>query len=176
MTPEVKVPESIEALLWRVLAKSPAERPATAEQMIAELDAAEISVRALESGPRLTLAGREMTPFRRYRGWFAAAAVAILGLGLLVVLGQRKSSSRPEPESTSTRVVPGAELQSRAPQAPEPAPLVSLNTAENSVPEAVPEPPASASSQPAVKKLTHSHNSPKAPLQKKGNERYGRFE
>jgi len=67
MKPEVKVPESIEALLWRVLSKSPAERPATAEQMIAELDAAEISVRALESGPRLTLAGAKRQSFAATR-------------------------------------------------------------------------------------------------------------
>ena len=175
MTPEVKVPETIEALLWRVLAKSPAERPSTAEQMIAELDAAEISVRALESGPRLTLAGREEMLFRRYSGWMVAAALALLGVGLLVAFGQRKSSAQAEPANASNvRVVPGAELQSRAAQQPEP--LVSLNTAENSAVEPAPEPPASASSQPAVKKLTHSRNPSKAPLQKKGNERYGRFE
>jgi len=175
MKPEVKVPESIEALLWRVLAKSPAERPATAEQMIAELDAAEISVRALESGPRLTLAGRQKTLFRRYGGWFVAGAVALISLGLMVVFGQRKSSSRPVPAS-ATQVASGAELQSRAEQEPEPAPLVSLNTAENSALEAAPEPPPSASSLPAARKLGHPHNAAKPPLRKKGNERYGRFE
>jgi serine/threonine protein kinase len=177
MTPAVKVPESIEALLWRVLAKSPAERPATAEQMIAELDAAEISVRALESGPRLTLLAREKTLFRRYRPWFVGASVALLGLGLLIAVAQRKSRSEPNRASDNhARIEPGAELQSRATQEPDPAPQVSLNTAENSAAETAPEPPASASSQPAVKKLTHSHSSSKPPLQKKGNERYGRFE
>jgi serine/threonine-protein kinase len=177
MKPEVKVPESIEALLWRVLAKSPAERPATAEQMIAELDAAEISVRALESGPRLTLASREQTLFRRYAGWFVAGALALLSLGLLVVFGPRKSASDAAPASASAnRTLSGSELQSHATREPDAAPLVSLNTAENSAPEASPEPPPSASSLPAVKKLTHPHNSLKAPLQKKGNERYGRFE
>ena len=175
MTPEVKVPESIEALLWRVLAKSPAERPATAEQMIAELDAAEISVRALESGPRLTLSSREKTALRRYRGWFIGAGVALLGLGLLVVFGQREPPSEVAPKGASN-VGSGAELQSRAVQ--ETAPLVSLNTAENSALEAAPEVVPSASSLPSAsaKKLSHPHNTAKPPLRKKGNERYGRFE
>ncbi|HEY0463419.1 MAG TPA: hypothetical protein VGC79_04380, partial [Polyangiaceae bacterium] len=78
--------------------------------------------------------------------------------------------------ASATRAAPGAELQSHAAQPPEPTPLSSLNTAENSVVEAAPEPAPSASSLPAVKKLSHPHNSLKAPLQKKGNERYGRFE
>ena len=177
MKPEVKVPESIEALLWRVLAKSPAERPATAEQMIAELDAAEISVRALESGPRLTLGGREKQGLRRYGGWFVAAALALVSLGILIAFGPRKStSSAPSVNTNATQLTSGAELQSRPAPEPEPVPMVTLNTAENSAQEAAPEPSASASSQPAARKMTHPHGSQKAPLQKKGNERYGRFE
>jgi hypothetical protein len=39
-----------------------------------------------------------------------------------------------------------------------------------------PEPAPSASNLPAAKKVGRPHNSLKAPLQKKGNERYGRFE
>jgi len=175
MTPEVKVPESIEALLWRVLAKSPAERPATAEQMIAELDAAEISVRALESGPRLTLGSREKGLFRRYAGWFVAAALAFLSLGLLIAFGPHKSNPRTAIASAQGTVSSGAELQSRV-RDPEPLPAATLNTAENSAQEAAAEPSPSASSQPAAKKLSHPHNSAKPPLQKKGNERYGRFE
>lgn len=181
MTPEVNVPESIEALLWRVLAKSPAERPATAEQMIAELDAAEISVRALESGPRLTLAGREKTLARRYLVWLVLGGLALAVLALLVVFGPRRTTSRADsvgaidtPATPATPVTNGAELQSR--MAVDPAPVTSLNTAENSASDAAPEPTPSASSAPAAKKVNHSHNSLKAPLQKKGNERYGRFE
>ena len=177
MKPEVKVPESIAALLWRVLAKSPAERPATAEHMIAELDAAEISVRALESGPRLTFSNPEERIFRRYGGWFVAAALALLSLGLLAVFGQRKSAAGSAPASTTaTRIASGAELQSHAAPEPEPTPLLSLKTAENSALEAAPEPAPSASNLPAAKKVSHPHNSLKAPLRKKGNERYGRFE
>ena len=177
MKPEVKVPESIEALLWRVLAKSPAERPATAEQMIAELDAAEISVRALESGPRLTLANREKTIVRRYAGWFVAGALALFSLALLVVFGKGKAAPAPVGDgANAARAASGAELQSHPVAEPEPAPLASLNTAENSALEAAPEAAPSSSSLPAAKKVSHPHNSAKPPLQKKGNERYGRFE
>ena len=133
MKPEVKVPESIASLLWRVLAKSPAERPATAEQMIAELDAAEISVRALESGPRLTFSSPEKSIFRRYAGWFVAAALALFSLGLLAVFGQRRSGSGAPPASSSAaHVASGAELQSHAEPEREPEPSLSLKTVENS--------------------------------------------
>jgi len=177
MKPDVKVPESIEAVLWRVLAKSPAERPTTAEQMIAELDAAEISVRALESGPRLTLASREETIFRRYGGWFVAAALALFSLALLIVFGQHKSVSRaPSGSASAAVVVSGAELQSRLVPEPAASPLLSLDGAENSAPGAAPEPAPSGSNLPAAKKLGHPHNTVKPPLRKKGNERYGRFE
>jgi len=173
MKPEVKVPESIASLLWRVLAKSPAERPATAEQMIAELDAAEISVRALESGPRLTFSSPEKSIFRRYAGWFVAAVLALFSLGLLAVFGQRRSGPGAPPASSSAaHVASGVELQSRAEPEREPEPSLSLKTVENSAPEAAP----SASNLPAAKKVSHPHNSLKAPLRKKGNERYGRFE
>ena len=177
MTPEVRVPESIEALLWRVLAKSPAERPATAEQMIAEIDAAEISVRALESGPRLTLAGRKKTLVRRYGKWLLSVAVVLFALGVLVAIAHRNPGPRAEGSGASNApVTAGAELQSRAAPELDPLPPISLNTAENSAVEAVPEPSPSASITPPAKKVNHSHNSSKAPLQKKGNERYGRFE
>jgi len=177
MTPEVKVPESIEALLWRVLAKSPAERPATAQQMIAELDAAEISVRALESGPRLTLVGREKAAVRGY-AWVFAAGVALLLLGLLIAFGQRQSSrSAGQAGVIATSPVTSgaseAEVQSRLP--PEVA-AASVNTVENSAVVAAPEPSPTPSIAPVPKRVNHSHNSIKVPLPKKGNERYGRFE
>lgn len=172
MTPEVNVPESIEALLWRVLAKSPAERPATAEQMIAELDAAEISVRALESGPRLTLAGRQQSFLRRQGRWLFAAGLALFSVSALLLFRPRKSV----PTFGAASPAPSAAVaEAPRPAVPEPAPLASLNTTENSSVEAAPEPLPSASSPPAAKKVSHPHNA-KPPLQRKGNERYGRFE
>jgi len=177
MKPEVKVPESIEALLWRVLAKSPDERPASAEQMIAELDAAEISVRALESGPRLTLTNPSKTTFARHGGWLVAALLALSFLALLALFGRR---TRPAAPTTSApeigRTGGRGELESRAVQDPDPIPLASLNSAENSALEPPSSPSAIASGAPATRKVPHPHGGAKPLLQKKGNERYGRFE
>lgn len=178
MKPEVKVPESIEALLWRVLAKAPAERPASAEAMIAELDAAEISVRALESGPRLTLATAEKPLFRRYGAWFAAAALALVTFGVFAALAARKSATVPA-ASASVELLGtarGAEARRGVPTDSDSAPLASINIAENSAPVAAPQPPAIAASAPAAKKPREPHHSAKPALEKKRNERYGRFE
>ncbi|MET0795527.1 MAG: serine/threonine-protein kinase [Polyangiaceae bacterium] len=184
MKPEVKVPEAVEAIVWRVLAKAPADRPDSAEQMIAELDAAEASVRALESGPRSTLIASERLPFRWQRALTGAAAVALVVLLLLAVLGTRRAarpSSGAANESSERNVGPTAEgdQQSRSVPEVDSAPFASLNSVENST-----TPPASeaASAAPATlttplgKRVSHPHNGAKPTLQKKGNERYGRFE
>jgi hypothetical protein len=108
-----------------------------------------------------------------------AGALALFSLGLLIVFGQRKLASGTDAGAaavSASGLESGVELQSRAVQEPKPAPLVSLNTVENSALEAAPEPAPSASNLPAAKKVGRPHNSLKAPLQKKGNERYGRFE
>ena len=172
MTPPVKIPESIEAMLWRVLAKSPTDRPSSAEELIAELDAAEVSARALESGPRLTV-GKE----KDARPW--RAPLLLLGgfLLFLLVLGafsrQRRLSVRSVDTGTGSSIPPSAQTESRA---PETAPVSSLSSLENSSaelpsPMPVPEGSASPSKHPA-----HTHIGAKPALQKKGNERYGRFD
>ena len=173
MTPEVKVPESVEALVWRVLAKSPADRPDSAERMIAELDEAEASVRALESGPRLTLAAPEKASIRRRRGLVLLAGLAFVALLLLAIFGPRRA--RVPSASGEPRVGPVAELQSRAATDSDSAPEASVSTLENSTASSATQPPATAASAPTTKRLSHPHGG-KAPLQKKGNERYGRFE
>jgi serine/threonine protein kinase len=171
MTPKVFVPESIEAMVWRVLAKSPADRPSSAEELIGELDAAEASVRAQESGPRLTLAGRERAPVsRRALLLFGAAFLALLlGAGALL---KKRASPVANPESgTSTGAQPLL-VESRGPES---APLVSVSSLENS--SATPPAPAPAgASSAALIKHTHTHSGAKPALQKKGNERYGRFD
>lgn len=177
MKPEVKVPEAVEALVWRVLAKAPADRPDTAEQMIAELDAAEASVRALESGPRSKMISREKRAFSWQRALLGTAALAFVGLLLLAVFGPRRAA-RPSVSIPSDRVVgPTAEGDQQTRAAPEdPTPLVSLNTAENSTATPAVDAAPAASGVPLAKRVSHPHNGAKPPLQKKGNERYGRFE
>jgi len=174
MTPEVKVPEGIQTLLWRVLAKSPADRPDTAEQMIAELDAAEISVRALESGPRLSLANPKKSPVHpRRRLIWLAALVALLLLLFAFLLPRRAPNASAHSETVfSVPVSP----ESQTPGLQSESAADSLNMLENSTPLSSPSMPPSASSVPSTKRLNHPHNGAKPALEKKGNERYGRFD
>lgn len=179
MTPEVVVPESVETVLWRVLSKSPSDRPATADELIAELDAAEANARALESGVRLSLAMRQKWAAQRTPLLIALGGLGIVTLLLLVVALRPKSSGvAPAPETGSS----GARI-SLAPQAAtsdvpgevpsEPA----ASTLENSTaPSPTEIPAASASASAQAKHGAHLHSGTKPLLAKKGNERYGRFE
>jgi serine/threonine protein kinase len=172
MTPPVSIPESIEAILWRVLAKSPTDRPSSAEELIAELDAAEVSVRALESGPRLTIAReKESRPWRAPLLFVAGFLVFLLGLGVFSRL-HRLAARRTDP-GTSSSVPPSIQMESRAPEMP---PASALSSLENSNMEAPSATPAAAGSASAAKHAAHTHIGAKPVLQKKGNERYGRFD
>jgi serine/threonine protein kinase len=172
MTPPVKIPESIEAILWRVLAKSPADRPSSAEELIAELDAAEVSVRALESGPRLTV-GRE----KEARPWRAPLLLVVGFLLFVVGLGafsrQRHLSTHSAVSGTGSSAATTSQVKSRAPEAMPPSGLSSL---ENSSAEAPAPVPATAGSASPSKRAAHPHAGAKPALEKKGNERYGRFD
>ncbi len=172
MTPEVKVPESIEEVLWRVLAKSPADRPSSAEELIAELDAAEVSVRALESGPRLTLGGPDKATHKRRVVLLIAAAV----LGLFLVLGVLLLRPRSAQLGRDSGIgpSPGASplVDSTGPAAES---LTTVSSLENSS-ATPPAQAASAAGAPSAKHGSHPHAGAKPALQKKGNERYGRFE
>jgi serine/threonine protein kinase len=172
MTPPVKIPESIEAILWRVLAKSPADRPSSAEELIAELDAAEVSVRALESGPRLTVGReREARPWRAPLLLVAGFLLFLLGLGAFS--RRRQLSYRSVDSGTGSNPSPTTQSGSRASEA---TPVSSLGSLENSNTEAPAQAPATAGSASPSKRAAHPHPGAKPVLQKKGNERYGRFD
>jgi hypothetical protein len=176
MTPEVIVPESIEAILWRVLAKSPADRPATADELIAELDAAEASARALESGLRMTLSPREKWVISRRMG--LALGAALLGVTVLAV-GALLSPRGPSIQATVPGTDPSqSQLSESATPSSDSAPQASSSMLENSNAESAPTstPSLSASAPPQQKHGPHSHPGSKPLLAKKGNERYGRFE
>src|SRR5450432_2056967 len=130
MTPEVIVPESIEAILWRVLAKSPADRPTTADEFISELDAAEASARALESGPRLTLSSREKWVISRRSGLVLSGAALLLVLfGMAALLGHHGSMARASAPGTDPSQ---SQLSDALTRSVEPAPQASSSTLENS--------------------------------------------
>jgi len=175
MTPEVVVPESIEAILWRVLAKSPADRPSTADELIAELDAAEASARALESGPRLTLSSREKWVISRRTGLLLGGVVLVVALFALAVLFGRRDSAKqasapgtdPSQSQLSDALTHNAEQPSQA----------SSSTLENSNAAPSADTPTLAASAPLQQRHgAHPHGGTKPLLAKKGNERYGRFE
>lgn len=171
MQPEVKVPDSVAALVWRVLEKAPADRPASAEQMIAELDAAEASARVLESGVRPTLAAhRAKAP--RYAGPVLLGGA--LGVALLlawVALRPRPAPVVAEHAAPAVRLATAGADTATAVSERESASNVS--SLENSAMAPAAQASPSASSSPTPKKGTH-HAKPA--LQKKGNERYGRFD
>ncbi|HWZ91750.1 MAG TPA: serine/threonine-protein kinase [Polyangiaceae bacterium] len=176
MTPEVTVPESIETVLWRVLAKSPQDRPATADELIAELDTAEASARALESGLRLTLSPRERWVIPRRTGLAMGAALCLMFvLALGALLKQRGGASvRASAAGTDSGHSSAPEEVTRSSVPPVSA---SSSTLENSNPTPATETPMLAASAPLqTKHGAHPHLAAKPLLAKKGNERYGRFE
>ena len=177
MVPPVKVPPSIEQLLWRVLAKFPGDRPDSAEQMIQELDAAEVNIRAVESGLRATLPASEKSLIRSRRRWILATlALAAAALLAFAVLFPRRVS-RTDSDSSRAAVSSVTAMESlptpgETPSAPAGE---SSGLTESSSESSVSAPLPSSSGAPAPKRISHPRGV-KSPLEKKGNERYGRFE
>ncbi len=174
MTPEVVVPESIEAVLWRVLSKSPADRPASADELIAELDAAEANTRAAESGVRLTLAAREHWAAQRIPFLLGIGALGLLVVVLLIALLTRRSVAPSLATGTGSSERVQSDPLTVTSEAPgEPAASMLENSSATPASET---PAASSSAAPQTKHGPHPHPSAKPLLAKKGNERYGRFE
>lgn len=173
--PDAGIPAGIEAVVRRALAKSPDDRPQTAEQMSVELENAVELARAQVSGvqPATSAAQPEESPARR------RLVPLMVALGLLLICGAAIAFfSRPVlRESTlSTDVavpekgLPGALLAPENLQVDTTAP----DTAENSS-LAAPDSPASAQPVHRSRKL-RARPTPSGALPRKGNERYGRFD
>ena len=207
--PGVEIPLAVEAVVRRALEKLPENRPATAEQMLIELERASATSRAVESGVRphvkeedlpesLRLAERRMWVLG---GLLAAALLVVISLVLVVWrrpsrlwLGTSATSASfmRTPNPTSTPVVTTA-LQ---PITPTPAPddglasrlenSASIAATSASSVEAAPKeaaPPAGASlrsshtlAPAAPSKKPATKTNPPSQLERRGNERYGRFD
>jgi len=204
--PGVSIPSPIEAAVRRSLEKLPENRPASAEDMLIELSDAAAAARAAESGVRPTLASVDVPASLRVAerrtlvlGALLAASVFVL-LGLVAVLSSRPLSSwlgltgsaalRQNVDSFgSSRVSTGAStaLQPTTPNqgaAHRAATGLENSAAIASAPtnaavagsgQELRAAPATSSATTGPKKLSAKQKSA-TPLERKGNERYGRFE
>ncbi len=222
--PGVEIPPAVEAVVRRALEKLPDNRPASAEQMLNELEHALASSRAAESGVRPHVAEEDLPESLRLakrRTWLlagllAVSLVAVVALGLAVWGAPLKRWSAASATSGQLKLNPEPSRDApittaSQPAAPTPAPDTdSGSRLENSAsiegPSASssaspteteaaskdrlvpapsvaqplhaerpsPTPGSAAGNAPAKKAATKT--APSAPLERRGNERYGRFE
>jgi serine/threonine-protein kinase len=181
---DAHVPAAIEQLVFRCLAKSADDRPQSAEQMSAELDAAVEAARAASSGVQAALA--ETKALARTRG----GRLLALGLGLgfaLIALGAYTLLRERNLSPADAQAMPAALGLERVaqPSLPSAPPVEASSPArEPSEPEssAIAEAPPDSSATTAIRaggkaRPLRAQPAPSTPrLQRKGNERYGRFE
>ena len=209
VAPDVEIPAAVEALVRHALEKLPDNRPATAEQMLNELEQAASTSRAAESGVRPHVTEENLPESLRLaerRTWLlggllAAALLAVLALGLAVWGPPLKRWSGASATSASLKRIPDPSLTARVTTALQPTtPTVaptgdaafglensasiaapSASVVESTTKEAVL--PAASSVHPlhtpapgAPSKKPAPKTSPASPLERRGNERYGRFD
>jgi hypothetical protein len=176
----VDIPFAVEQVVRHALEKSPDKRPGSAEQMLSELEQAAAASQAVESGVRPVRNADDLPESLRLaerRSWVLGALLAVTLLVLLAVV--LAIGRRPEPASNA-RQASGA--------TPTPAPKVPAPTAlENSVsaadasaagqtPQAAPATSAISTRPAPLNKKAPPKSKPATPLERRGNERYGRFE
>ena len=207
--PGLEIPAAVEALVRRTLEKLPDNRPASAEQMLNELEHAISASRAAESGVRPHVVEEGLPESLRLaerRTWLlggllAAALMVVLALGLAVWAQRLERWSTTRTTASLKRVAEppltaNASAAAKKPTPPTAAPRGDFTSGlENSVsiaaPSAVPESIVKEPVLPAVGTLhplhapvpgaAHKKLAPKASpssssLERRGNERYGRFD
>jgi eukaryotic-like serine/threonine-protein kinase len=177
VAPGVDIPEPVEAAVRRALAKLPEERPASAEQMLSELQQALAASRAAESGVRPHVGTDDELPKslrlanRRLRILGASLAVSLC---VIALVGRRPDPVTAEPPALSGKVVENSASNalSTSPQSPA-VPAAARDVPAPPTPSVEATPRASA---PVVRKAPPKGSKTVAPLERRGNERYGRFE
>jgi serine/threonine-protein kinase len=127
--PGVEIPLALEAVVRRTLEKLPENRPATAEQMLNELEQALSASRAVESGVRPHVAEEDLPESLRLaerRTWLlggllAAALLAVLVLGLAVWMQPFKRWSGASATSAALTRIPDPSLSAHVTTALQPA-------------------------------------------------------
>jgi serine/threonine-protein kinase len=191
---EGAIPPPLEEVVFRALAKSPDDRPQSAEEMAGELEAAVEASRAFASG--VQRAHSEAPPAdvsERKRGVPRSLVVTlVLGVAVAGVLALRSFTASNVTSNVSvTPLVPESAARSSAPAPvvtePTVTPSVSVTervdapsndaaqTTENSSVGAASASSARAPSKQRVVRARPSSSSPNV-LPRKANERYGRFE
>ncbi|MGC4088259.1 MAG: serine/threonine-protein kinase [Polyangiaceae bacterium] len=174
VSPEAQVPAAIEQVVFRSLAKSADERPQSAEQMSAELEAAVETARAISSGVQSSLDEAPVSHSHRGRVLLLVAAVA---LSLVSLVAYALSFGRKAPEQS---VAEAPSVIAVASPSPEPLPTASETAQPESSANAEISQDSATSLQPrnaAKTRTPHAHPASSAPrLPRKPNERYGRFE
>jgi len=131
-----------------------------------------VSVRALESGPRLTVGKeKEARPWRAPLLFVAGFLLLLLGFGLFS--RQRRVAAYGVDSGTGSSALQSIQTESRAPETPSTS---SVSALENSSAEAPSPSAVTGGSASPTKHAAHTHIGAKPVLQKKGNERYGRFD
>jgi eukaryotic-like serine/threonine-protein kinase len=197
--PGVAIPAPIEAVVRRALEKQPDARPATAEQMLSELEAAAVAARALESGVRPTMPSEDLPESLRLaerRSWvlgaLLVASLLVLGGSLLFAWGRPFGAlDSPSSAVASMKVLTARPSADRVAASQPMKPTVEPPRAEAEMLENSASPAdnatSAASAAPAVSTGRSLRQAPPAKravtkakattlLERKGNERYGRFE
>jgi eukaryotic-like serine/threonine-protein kinase len=192
--PGIDIPAPLEAAVRRALEKRPEDRPASAEQMLSELEQALAASRAVESGVRPHVAGEEDLPeslrLAKRRMWLlggllGASLVAVLALGVSVWGRSHRGVPTLSPAAQRSVLLENSASNalslapSRAPRAfsseVSPPPSALADTAPPAPSADVALRPGPSPSAPASRKPS-SKAKAAVPLERRGNERYGRFE
>jgi len=181
--PGVDIPLPVEAVVRRALEKLPENRPATAEQMLGELEQAVAAARAVESGvrPHVTSAANlpESLRLAERRTWVLGA---LLVACLLVLFAVGASRWRRSLTAIPTLAPVTAKLSRTLENSASIAKMDSSVAPQRVDKESEPPAPstngeASAHTAPSpVVKKSGSKAKPLAPLERRHDERYGRFE